>query len=170
MARKLVERHHYAKGASNTKTYLHGLFVADCDHDDWCMGVAWWIPPTKSAALASHPERWRGVLSLSRLVIYPGAPKNAATFLLARSRKAIDRSLWPCLVTYADTWRGHTGAIYKADNWTYIGLTKPERTYTVDGRMVARKAGGRTRTHAEMLSLGAVCVGSFQKHKYIRLT
>ena len=164
-ARPLVEQFHYAKGASNTATYLHGLYRVG---EDTCFGVAWWIPPTKSAALATYPDDWKGVLCLSRLVIHPEVPKNGATFLLSRSRKLIDQRRWPCLVTYADEWRGHTGAIYKADNWEYVGKTKPERTYVINGRMTARKAGGKTRTHAEMLELGAEMVGAFSKHKYVR--
>lgn len=167
VGRELVTAHHYARGGSNTATYMHGLFMREVDV---CLGVAWWIPPTKSAALATHPANWRGVLNLSRLVIAPGVPKNAATFLLSRSRRLIDRAAWPCLVTYADTWRGHTGEIYKLDNWTPAGQTKPERTYTLDGRMIARKAGPKTRTQAEMAALGAVAVGSFPKFKFVRLT
>lgn len=165
-ARRLVETHHYARGASNTATALHGLFLVG-DLFDECRGCAWWIPPTRSAAEATYPIRWQGVLCLSRLVIVPSVPANACTFLLARSRRLIDRKAWPCLVTYADEWRGHTGAIYRADNWDYRGKTKPERTYQIDGRMVARKAGGHTRTHAEMLALGAQMVGSFAKHKFV---
>lgn len=168
-AQRLVAQYHYAGGGANTATYRHGLFRVVAQDEAACCGVAWWIPPTKSAALATFPERWQGVLSLSRLVIAPDVPKNAATFLLARSRKLINRTLWPCLVTYADTWRGHSGGIYKADNWEYRGLTRPERTYVRAGRMVARKAGPHTRTHAEMVALGASCVGSFAKHKYVRI-
>lgn len=125
--------------------------------------------PTKSAALATFPLKWQGVLCLSRLVIVPGMPKNACTFLLAGSRHRIDSKRWPCLVTYADQWQGHSGGIYRADNWDYIGLTKPERTYTLNGRMIARKAGPKTRTHAEMLALGAECIGSFAKHKFVKI-
>ncbi len=166
-ARRMVSQYHYAKGASNTATYLHGLFRAGDIFQEQCVGVAWWIPPTKSAALATYPERWTGVLSLSRLVIMPDVPANACTFLLSRSRRLISVEDWPCLLTYADDWRGHTGAIYRADNWTYVGKTKPERCYCIDGRMVARKAGPNTRTHADMLAIGAEMVGSFSKHKYI---
>jgi hypothetical protein len=167
-ARQMVELFHYAAGASNTATYLHGLFKRDDFFNGQCLGVAWWIPPTKSAALATFPEDWKSVLSLSRLVIAPGVPKNACTFLLSRSRKMIDRQAWRCLITYADDWRGHTGNIYRADNWKYAGKTKPERCYVRNGRMVARKAGQRTRTHGEMLALGAECLGAFSKHKFIR--
>jgi hypothetical protein len=167
VARRLVEDFHYAAGASNTAVALHGLFRAGEIFDEQCQGVAWWIPPTKQAAEASFPERWQGVLSLSRLVIAPGVPSNACTFLLARSRRMISAEEWPCLITYADDWRGHTGAIYRADNWTYMGKTKPEGTYIRDGRMIARKRGDKTRTHAEMLALGAERIGSFAKHKFM---
>jgi hypothetical protein len=169
VARRLVEQEHYAAGASNTATYLHGLFPAGAFFDEECRGVAWWIPPTRLAAQATYPKRWQGVLSLSRLAIRPDVPNNAATFLLARSRRLIDAKIWPCLVTYADDWRGHTGAIYKADNWQYCGKTKPERTYCVNGRMTARKAGGKTRRHDEMLAIGAELIGSFSKHKFVYL-
>jgi hypothetical protein len=170
IARRMVEAEHYARGASNTATYLHGLFPAGAFFDEECVGVAWWIPPTRSAAEATYPKRWQGVLSLSRLVILPDVPKNAATFLLSRSRRLIDPKAWPCLVTYADDWRGHSGAIYRADNWEYRGKTKPQRTYCVNGRMTARKAGPKTRTHDEMLALGAELVGTFAKQKFVRIT
>jgi hypothetical protein len=169
LATALVEKYHYAHGGSNTATYLHGLFRRD---DRWkanCLGVAWWLPPTKSAALATYPENWQGVLSLSRLVVVPDVPKNAATFLMSQSRKLIDRNVWPCLVTYADDWRGHVGTIYRADNWQFVGKTKPQPVYVKDGRMVARKSGPHTRTHTEMLALGCELLGRFSKSKYLRL-
>ena len=163
-ARPLVIAHHYARGGSNTATALHGLYRIGSDE---CMGVAWWIPPTKSAALATYPANWQGVLALSRLVIAPGVPKNACTFLLSRSMRAICRKRWPCFVTYADEWQGHSGTIYRASNWVAAGRTSPEATFVLDGRMLARKAGPKTRTRAEMEALGAVLVGRFSKHKFI---
>jgi hypothetical protein len=66
----------------------------------------------------------------------------------------------------ADEWRGHKGKIYYGAGWEYCGETKPEAVYTINGRMVARKAGGKTRTHAEMLGLGAVFEGRFKKHRF----
>jgi len=166
VAQELVRRLHYSRGGSNTATYRHGLFHRGCDT---CVGVAWWIPPTKSAAKATYPVNWKGVLSLSRFVLEPECPKNSASFLLAASRKLIDRDKWPCLVTYADDWQGHTGKIYLADNWQYKGKTTAEVTYQIDGRMVSRKAGPKTRTKAEMEAIGAKMVGKFGKHKFIHV-
>jgi hypothetical protein len=167
VAQDMVERLHYSGGGSNTGTYCHGLFErARPAHP---RGVAWWIPPTKAAANATHPVDWEGVLALSRMAIEPEVPKNAATFLLARSMRLIDRLRWPCLVTYADEWQGHTGTIYRACNWHYVGLTNPEATFVLDGRMVARKAGPRTRTRAEMEAIGADMIGRFAKHKFVHV-
>ena len=165
-ARTLVESHHYARGASNTAVAIHGLFPAGSFEP---LGVCWWLPPTKSAALATYPESWRAVLALSRLVVVPGVPKNAASFLLSRSMKMIDRHTWPCLVTYADEWQGHVGTIYRATNWTYVGMTKPQPTYVMDGRMISRKAGPVTRTHKEMIDMGCEFLGKHAKHKFIHV-
>ena len=167
-AQKMVREYHYSRGGANTATFRHGLFHKD--YPEELLGVAWWIPPTKSAALATHPSNWQGVLALSRLVVVPKVPKNGASYLLGQSERMIRKHpRWECLVTYADTWQGHTGAIYKATNWTYIGETSPESVWVDStGRMVARKAGPKTRTQAEMLALGYTKVGRFSKHKYAK--
>jgi len=162
-ARHLVEELHYARGASNTATYLHGLF----DIKGQCLGAAWWIPPTKAAALATFPSNWKGVLALSRLVVDPTVPTNGASFLLGASMRLIDRRRWPCLVTYADEWRGHKGQIYRATNWRYIGLTKPEPVYVRAGVMMGRKRGPKTLTHQQMLDLGFQFMGRHPKHKFV---
>lgn len=161
----LVKGLHYAAGASNTATFRHGLYR----RESWPLvvdGAAIWIPPTRTAAEASWHD-WRRVLALSRLILNPSVPTNGASFLLGRSTRLIAQDgRWDCLVTYADEWQGHTGAIYRAAGWEYVGLTKPERVYVRDGAMIARKAGPKTRTHSEMLALGAECVGAFSKHKF----
>lgn len=165
-AHELVFLEHYAAGGPNTATFRHGLFRTE----EWPLnyhGVAWWIPPTRTAAEASTDGDWRRVLALSRFALRPDVPKNGASFLLSRSVRLIKQSGdWDVLVTYADEWQGHTGTMYLAAGWEYVGPTKPERVYVLNGRMIARKAGPKTRTHVEMLALGADCVGSFSKHKF----
>lgn len=169
IAQQLVEKYHYAHGGANTATYTHGLFEKGEFWEQNCKGCCWWLPPTKAAALATYPDNWEGVLSLSRLVIVPDVPKNACTFLLARSMKMIDRDRWPALVTYADEWQNHNGTIYKAANWEDRGLTAPEPTFIRNGRLIARKAGPKTRTRSEMENLGAKMIGRFSKRKFVHI-
>lgn len=160
-ARRLVESHHYAGGGANTSTATHGLIEVATGN---VRGAAWWIPPTRSAAAAvwDDPEQ---VLSLTRLVIEPGVPTNAATFLLARSERLLEPR-WRCLVTWADTAQGHTGLIYRAAGWESLGLSSPTDSWEIDGHQVARKAGGHTRTHQEMRSIGAEFKGYHPKWRF----
>jgi len=169
IVQQLVKRYHYTHGGSNTATYRHGLFKSGAFFDDECLGVAWWIPPTKSASMATYPKNWQGCLSLTRLVVVPGVPKNACSFLLSKSMKMIDRKRWPCLVTYADESQLHNGTIYKATNWLEVGKTSPEATFVIDGRMISRKAGPHTRTRDEMESLGAEMIGRYSRIKFVHV-
>lgn len=166
VAQELVRRLHYSQGGANTAVYRHGLFHRG---DDRCLGVAWWIPPTKGAAIATHPSGdWRRVLSLSRLAIEPEVPTNGASFLIGRSIRMIRRiGAWDCLVTYADEGQDHDGAIYRATNWEYVGKTTPERRWVdAEGRMVSRKKGPRTYTKQEMIDMGYTAEGPYAKHKF----
>lgn len=166
ICQELVQRWHYARAGSNTATFRHGLFRKAAPDD--CVGIAWWIPPTKSAALANYPKNWKAVLVLSRLVIDPNEPQNAASFLIMRSVKLIRQDKrWEYLLTYADEWQKHSGAIYKATNWTSKGKTAPEATWLdSNGRMISRKAGPRTRTKAEMEASGCTMVGRYSRHRF----
>ena len=164
VAKQFVENHHYSKSASITSVYSHGLFF-----EETICGALLWMPPTKNAAQTVSKENWRRVLTLSRLAISPDAPRNAASFALSRSRKLIKgEGVWKHLVTYADTWQGHTGAIYAADNWTYVGETKPSPVWTdIEGKVRGRKRGPRNLSIEEMTGMGMKLVGSFCKHKYV---
>lgn len=58
VARDLIQKYHYAGGGSNTRVFTHGLF--HIERPDEALGVAWWIPPTKSAALSVNTQLARG--------------------------------------------------------------------------------------------------------------
>ena len=130
-------------------------------------GVAWWLPPTRVAAESVH-EEWQRVIALTRLVVDPRVPRNGASFLMAASiRKLRSEGRWRALVTYADESQGHTGAIYRATGWDYVGRTGPyPRWISEDGKQVAPKAT-TNRTKAEMEALGHRKIGSFHKHKFV---
>ena len=163
----MVRRWHYARGGSNTATHRHGLFAKDDPSKP--LGVAWWLPPTKVAAL-SVSANWTRVVALTRLVVAQGLPTNAASFLLGRSIRIIRKEgVWKTLLTYADEGEGHTGQIYKATNWEYLGKVPGSTNWLdpVTGRTVASKISPKTRTVAEMEELGYVRKPKAPKHKYV---
>lgn len=166
-AADFIRDHHYSRGCSHTSVYRHGLFSAG--NPDMLMGCVLWLPPTKPAAMSVNKEKWRQVLSLTRMAVHTDAPKNACSFLLSRSIKEIKMDgRFVSLVTYADERMGHNGHVYRASNWKFVGTMKgsPAWIDPATGRQVATQAT-RTRTKSEMLALGYVNTGVFRKHKFI---
>lgn len=165
-ARTLVALFHYARGGSNTAVFVHGLYARSSGH---LKGIAWWLPPTRVACESVNRSQWTRVLALTRMVMMPDVPRNACSFLLARAVDQIKQDgRFISLVTYADESQGHTGAVYRAANWTYVGRTGPYPRW-IDpktGQQVAVKATNNRRV-AEMLAKGYVKQGSFHKHKYV---
>jgi hypothetical protein len=166
VAQELVRSHHYAKGGSNTGVFVHGLI---CKATGDVHGVAWWLPPTRVAAESVNKDQWRRVLALTRMVVTPGTPKNACSFLLSRSVKMIRKDgRFLSLVTWADEGEGHTGHVYRAANWRYLGSNTGDERW-IDprtGRHVAKKSAGKSRTAQEMIDLGYARAGKTRKHKF----
>jgi hypothetical protein len=101
------------------------------------------------------------VLSLSRLVCEQSAPKNTPSFLLSNGMRFIDRNRWPILITFADDWQGHVGTIYRAAGWIECGRTKPNPTYTLNGRRAVRFYEVERRyAHSNPQSINAKINGS----------
>lgn len=178
-----MERNHYAGGAGNTSVFAHGLRKAigldlfGQQRYHWTLfGAAIWLPPMRPAAgyvgrlLEVDPDR---VLALSRLAVAEGVPTNGASFLLGGSIRAIRASgRWDALVTWADDRLGHTGAIYRATNWTYDGRTRTRRLWMDPHGQLRSDRTGRhfergTMTVEECLALGWTRTEPSYKHRFV---
>lgn len=171
LATPFVKAHHYAKSTSH-RAWSWGL-VRDGD----LVGVAQFLPPLPPAARKVSElalERGRAVdpkrvIALTRLVIAPGEPQNAASILVGAALRKIKRDRrWQAIVTFADSSAGHTGRVYLALNAEPVGFTEPE-VYWVDpetGARVSRKAT-TSRTSSEMKALGLQREKSAGKYRYI---
>lgn len=165
-AADLTQQWHYAKGGSRTAVYVYALYLKGGFRP---YGISWWIPPIKGSVDKYNPGGMSSSLMLHRLVIVPGMATNAASFLLGRSIRLIKQDgRFDFLITYADTWRGHEGTIYKATNWEYQGESIPTPVWvTDDGQQLSRKyGGGGSYNHAGMKARGAALLGYFSKHVY----
>lgn len=115
--RRIVEAEHYSGVYRGQGGYWHGLFR----RGEWPFGhvhgACVWMAQVPLMTRFGKPP-----LVLTRLAIEPHVPRNAASFLLRRSMRLIDRQRWPVLVTYADEGQGHTGGIYTAAGWTFDGI------------------------------------------------
>lgn len=89
------------------------------------LGVVVYALPPRETSKRYGGETWE----LARLWLDDAVPKNAETWLIAKSVKYI-RQNHPevkVLVSYADPSVGHAGVIYKAANWVVDGRTDDDR-------------------------------------------
>jgi hypothetical protein len=169
VGKDMVWRHHYSRSASPSAVYLFGLMLKN-DFNVW--GVSWWIPAPKATVDSYNPGGYSTTLVLHRLVVHPLVPTNGASFLLGRSIRAIVKDgRYELLVTYADTWRGHTGQIYKATNWEYRGLSEPTQVWTTEGGQLIGRRGqrygkGKNRLNSDLIAMGCTFQGKYAKHVY----
>jgi hypothetical protein len=150
------------------RVYRHRLFESNQPMD--CVGAALWRAPSEAAARSvAGDDDWHAVLNLARLVVAPHIPTNAASFLLGQSIRMIRRDgRFRVLVTYADETQGHTGGIYRATNWTYLGLNQGKEVWTSPtGQHVNQRTGASHRSRGEMETLGYRSQGIARKHKFV---
>lgn len=181
--RTAVERWHYSNSTCDLSFYSFGLFrVVGLDLFGHPMpgskifGGAIWAPPLRPAA--EYVSRLFGVdrdnvLCLTRLAIAPSVGTNGASFVIGRSIRQIKKSKrWQALITYADDGQNHTGAIYRATNWTYDGQTTPRRLW-VDptGKLRSPKKGPphkrKNMTVRECRARGWTQTEPHFKHRFI---
>lgn len=162
----LIKLYHYSHSHSKQSVALHGLFLMQDDYNVLPYGVCWWIPPPSPSVARYCSPDFEGVLSLSRMILTPDAPRNAASFLLSRSIKLLPEQ-YHTLVTYADTWQGHTGGIYRATNWHYDGLTDKKPVYVDnEGAMVSTRKGDKTIS-IQSMNQQYTLLGHYSKHRFI---
>ena len=139
--KRIITTYHYAKALSQISTERFGLFRMGQDFwEHSAHGCSVWLPPTPGILKRYQGFKLSECLALTRLAIAPEVPTNGASFLIGQSIQQIRlrRPNVRLLVTYADTMQGHTGAIYRATNWHYDGMTTPQpRWMDKDGKLVS---------------------------------
>ena len=108
----LLSKHHYLGpiGSGGADLVIVGLL------DDAVVAAQVWRRPT--SRMLPSDGTW---LELSRWCLTPPAGANAGS-RMQRHAVALIRSLRPAvttLVSYSDPSQGHTGALYRACNWTW---------------------------------------------------
>lgn len=132
--REFVERHHY----SQTVCGLTGVIAFGLFRGDILIGVALFgSVGMYNVAKKYCPESPKLVIELRRLVLIDAAPKNSESFFVARALQWLKRhTQFRIVLSYADPHFGHSGTIYKALNFEFIGKTSKKRGLRVDGRIL----------------------------------
>ena len=118
------------------------------------------------------------VIELRRLCCVDKTPKNTESFFIGKSLRWLkSNTSIEVVVSYADAEYGHTGTIYKASNFTYLGFKKGAKVILYDGKKYHDKAirtkyKGELKPFAKRLknaleSGNATYTETLGKHTYI---
>jgi len=138
------------------------------------VGVCVYTRPAGAAAGAKYyPDNPMAVLELRRLCCIDDTPKNAESFFVSRTLKWLKKnSNWKFVISYADGEQGHTGVIYRASNFKYLGLTSTGKSLLVDGKkfhvrtlsMLDRPYGVEINRRYKEKDEGVVLIDTKPKH------
>jgi len=134
--RKFLKRWHYSDYVNIQSKHTFCLFREGNFGIPEMVGVCIYTRPAgPSAGQSYYPEAPDKVLELRRLCLIDETPKNAESFFVSRTIKWLKGNTdWEFILSYADMEQGHSGVIYRASNFEYLGVTGAGKTLEVDGK------------------------------------
>jgi hypothetical protein len=134
--RKFLKRWHYSDYVNIQAKHTFCLFRDGNFGIPDMVGVCIYTRPAgPSAGQSYYPEAPDKVLELRRLCLIDDTPKNAESFFVSRTIKWLKGNTdWEFILSYADMEQGHSGVIYRASNFQYLGVTGAGKTLEVDGK------------------------------------
>tara|TARA_B110001454_G_C12626050_1_gene394919 strand:- start:197 stop:826 length:630 start_codon:yes stop_codon:yes gene_type:complete len=132
-----IEKHHYSHNVNGIQSYYHfGLYKEGKFGLPEMIGAMMYampsMPHTSKKYNPINPDK---CFELRRLVCVDDTPKNTESYFIGQTFKWLKKNTdIEVIVSFADEQEGHTGVIYKATNFQYLGTTAPGRILMVDGK------------------------------------
>lgn len=121
-----IEKHHYSKSINGVKS----SFCFKVLFNSEIVGAVL-FGQLSTTAWKKFSNSEEEVLELRRLVLLDEAGKNCESRVISQCLKHIkktDRTI-KCIVSYADPNYGHTGVIYKASNFKFVGMSGKDKGF-----------------------------------------
>ena len=134
---KFIEKHHYSHNVNGVQSLYHyGLFTEGNFGLPKMIGAMMYAHPSMPATAKKYnPINPDKCLELRRLVCIDDTPKNTESYFIGQTFKLLKRDTdMEVIVSFADQHHGHSGVIYKATNFDYLGETSKGRILMVDGK------------------------------------
>jgi hypothetical protein len=98
-----------------------------------------------------YAKQKEDVIELRRLACIDDTPKNTESYFIGKTLRWLKKNTpIKVVVSYADTFHGHAGTIYKASNFKHVGMTSPGKVILdSDGRTFHDKAIRTTYVNAK---------------------
>ena len=124
--RKFVEQHHYSRNLNGVKI----SFCFSAKYQGELVGAVVY-GAMSTTAWKKFADSEKKVLELRRLVFLDRVGKNAESRMVGHTLRWIKKNApeVEVVVSYADPLHGHSGVIYKASNFRYVGLSGKDKGF-----------------------------------------
>ena len=171
VAKELLRQGHYLGTLPAGTRLSFGVFAGQSLTGVVTLGVG---PPNGHRLIhGAGPDE---CLTMTRFLLSDRLPRNSESRVLSVVLRALRRNTSVRFVlTYADPAVGHTGVIYRAAGFLYLGLSQGVARYDIgDGRRHHSRTfshvfGTRSRRHLEERGLTVRLVDQAPKHRYLYL-
>lgn len=155
------QRWHYFGDKGFLASYNFGVYFDGVIYG----AISYGIPNASQIKGLYEPETQSNFMELTRLALSDDLPKNSESRVIAVSLRMLKKAepRLKGIITYADTAYGHTGIIYRASNFRYLGLTAPKTDLFLNGKAVGKLKGVR---YSE---LNGEWRKRSQKHLFVRM-
>jgi hypothetical protein len=132
-----IEQYHYSKNINGViSDYCFALFDGNQLIGACLMG---------RFAMANQYKRFSenidDVIELRRLVCVDDTPKNTESYFIGHMLRWLNKNTdIKIVVSYADQQYGHSGVIYKASNFKYMGFKRGGKVIEYDGKLYHDKS------------------------------
>lgn len=148
-----IEENHYSRSINGSiSDYCFKLMAGDT-----LIGAAFFGRLAMANQWRRFSDNPQDVIELRRLVCIDDTPKNTESYFIGKMLRWLSRNTKiRHIVSYADAEYGHTGIIYKATNFKYLGFRKGGKVIVYKGRRYHDKSirtyyKGRLKPFAAML-------------------
>ena len=136
--KEFIEANHYSGSINGCKaSFCYALY----DTDGTMVGAMFYGRMAMANQWKKFSEKEEDVIELRRLCCVDNTPKNTESYFIGKTLKLLKKD-WggKVVVSYADAEYGHSGTIYKASNFEYLGFTKGSKVIVYGDRIYHDKA------------------------------
>jgi len=135
--REFIETHHYSHNINGCiADYCFGLY-----RNSELIGAMFYGRLAMRNQYKKYTDKESDIVELRRLVCVDDTPKNTESYFIGWTLRWLSKNTeLKKVVSYADSNYGHSGIIYKASNFKYLGLSSKGRVIIFQDKKYHDKA------------------------------
>lgn len=127
-----ISNWHYSKSVNGISSDYNFKLV---DESNNLIGAMMYGKIGMADVWKKYAKKEEDLIELRRLCCIDNTPKNTESFFIGKTLKWLKHNTnFKKVISYADTTYNHEGTIYKASNFTHIGLTAKGRVIMFEGQ------------------------------------